>query len=315
MTNRESALWQVSILFSRTISLNFGNQRRAAPRRLVCGGVRESKLTSQLGYSNVGRMKPVPTKPRYLVLADLLRAQIESGALKSGDRLPSEAELCGTHGVSRGTVVRAIEQLVSNGLVTRRQGSGSFVANRSLHRRAGRLLSFSQMARQDGHDTTQRLHSFRPAEEAEVRQFGVSGPAMLLRRTRLIDEVPCAVHNSIVPASVCARLPALSDGASALEDPRFSLYAHFEEAGLGVHEARERVTARLATQEECALLDVTAPAPVMVVFRASYAADETLIEAVEAVYRADFYTYDTFLARGRHNAGAGLKIVASDAEF
>ena len=81
-------------------------------------------------------MHPVQPMPRYRQLAAFLRGRIEDGALSAGDRLPSEAELCAEHGVSRGTVVRAIAELVSLGLVTRRQGSGSYVASRSLNRKA-----------------------------------------------------------------------------------------------------------------------------------------------------------------------------------
>ncbi|MEO9615239.1 MAG: GntR family transcriptional regulator [Nitratireductor sp.] len=262
-------------------------------------------------------MKPIAAStPRYLVLAEALRARIEGGVLKPGDRLPSEAQLCATSGVSRGTVVRAIEQLVSQGFVTRRQGAGSFVANRSLHRKAGHLLSFSQTARQDGHSSQQRLLAFRNADDAEAQQFGVAAPAYRLERVRLIDGEPCAVHGSVIPAAVCERIGLAGDGAAALlKDPDFSLYARFEAAGLAVREARERVTARLATAAECAVLAVTAPSPVMVVFRTSYAADNLLVEAVEAVYRADFYTYDTHLVRGERHAGSGLRIVAAGADF
>jgi len=61
-------------------------------------------------------------------LAALLGAQIESGALKAGDRLPTEQQLATAHGVSRTVVREAVHQLKSRALVQSRQGSGVFVA-------------------------------------------------------------------------------------------------------------------------------------------------------------------------------------------
>ena len=61
-------------------------------------------------------------------LATLLGAQIESGELSPGDRLPTEQKLSGLHGVSRTVVREAVHQLKSRGLLLSRQGSGVFVA-------------------------------------------------------------------------------------------------------------------------------------------------------------------------------------------
>lgn len=67
-------------------------------------------------------------------LAALLSAQIEGGGLHPGDRLPTEAQLAATYGVSRSVVREAVHQLRSRGLVISRQGAGVFVAPPPLHR-------------------------------------------------------------------------------------------------------------------------------------------------------------------------------------
>ena len=61
-------------------------------------------------------------------LARRLMQQIEGGALKPGDRLPTEAQLAATHGVSRSVVREAVHQVKSRGLLRSRQGSGVYVA-------------------------------------------------------------------------------------------------------------------------------------------------------------------------------------------
>jgi GntR family transcriptional regulator, arabinose operon transcriptional repressor len=65
--------------------------------------------------------------PKYQQVYRALRRDIQSGRLKKGDRLPSEAELVRTFGASRITVGRAVRDLQSAGLVERRAGSGTYV--------------------------------------------------------------------------------------------------------------------------------------------------------------------------------------------
>ena len=67
-------------------------------------------------------------------LAALLGEQIDSGALRPGDRLPTEQRLASAHGVSRTVVREAVHQLKSRQLVIARQGSGVFVAKPSPNR-------------------------------------------------------------------------------------------------------------------------------------------------------------------------------------
>ncbi|MFL5075157.1 MAG: winged helix-turn-helix domain-containing protein, partial [Microvirga sp.] len=61
-------------------------------------------------------------------LATLLAAQVESGSLSPGDRLPTEQQLAQAHGVSRTVVREAVHQLTSRGLLISRQGSGVYVS-------------------------------------------------------------------------------------------------------------------------------------------------------------------------------------------
>ena len=81
---------------------------------------------------------PVPTRLVAERLSDrlaaLLGAQIDSGALRPGDRLPTEARLALAHGVSRTVVREAVHQLKSRQLVVARQGSGVFVTEPAPNR-------------------------------------------------------------------------------------------------------------------------------------------------------------------------------------
>ncbi|MBL8317017.1 MAG: FadR family transcriptional regulator [Burkholderiaceae bacterium] len=76
------------------------------------------------------RAGPEPLHPERLSdrLAQRLMQQIEGGAWKPGDRLPTEAQLAAAHGVSRSVVREAVHQIKSRGLLRSRQGSGVYVS-------------------------------------------------------------------------------------------------------------------------------------------------------------------------------------------
>jgi GntR family transcriptional regulator len=252
---------------------------------------------------------PAPS-PRYRALAETLRARIADGTHPPGSQLPTEADLATVFAVSRGTVVKAIDQLVAEGIVTKRQGAGSFVSMPSLHRRSARLISFTETVTAQGRHASQRLLQYREAEEGEARAFGVTQPAVMLVRLRYVDGVPCAIHRSLVPSAVMGLLPTAMLGQLLQGgESNFSLYAAFEAAGLIVQRAAEHISARLATAEEAAALHVRRPASLIVVVRRSFGVEGQLIEAAEAIYHADYYSYDLELVRGAaHDAPHRLRL-------
>ncbi|MGC9064645.1 MAG: GntR family transcriptional regulator, partial [bacterium] len=67
--------------------------------------------------------------PIYAKIAETLREEIKNGTLKPGDQLPTEEELCNFYNVSRGTIRKALSLLESEGIISRRQGVGSFVGS------------------------------------------------------------------------------------------------------------------------------------------------------------------------------------------
>ena len=65
--------------------------------------------------------------PQYRKLYELLRKHILSGIYEEGSLLPSENELCIAHGLTRPTVRHALDALVNDGLIIKKQGKGSIV--------------------------------------------------------------------------------------------------------------------------------------------------------------------------------------------
>ena len=231
-------------------------------------------------------------RPLYLQLVDWLREDIASKA--PGERIDSEPRLAERFGVSRFTVTRAIEILVDEGLVSRRQGLGSFVAAPALKRAPSYLLSFTEAVSAQGRVSTQRLLGFGPTPWRDTLPYESETPLIRLDRLRLVDRIPTAIHRSIVSAEIAERVGLTHKVASS---PRFSLYRLFHEAGLIIKHGVETLRARAAMPEETDLLRLGDDRVVMAVHRQTYAADGAVLDAVDAVYDARRYTYQAEIRR------------------
>jgi len=124
--------------------------------------------------------------PRYYEIEQVLRARV--AALRPGDLVPSDAELCEEFGVSRMTARNAMQRLQQEGLVQRIPGRGTFVAERPVHRQAGSLISFTDEMRRRGRRPSSRvLRSLvRPATVDEAARLAVDRVVELVR-LRLAD--------------------------------------------------------------------------------------------------------------------------------
>jgi len=238
-------------------------------------------------------------RPLYSQLVDRLRRDIEGKA--PGERIESETQLTKRFGVSRFTVTRAIEILVDEGLINRRQGLGSFVAAPTLKRAPSYLLSFTEAIAAAGRSSSHRLLSFGPGPWRESLPYPAEEPLVGLDRLRLVDGAPTAIHRSVIALSVAQRI-GLTTGLAAL--PNFSLYRLFDEAGLYAARGAESLRARAATGEEAKLLRLPkGEAPVVMwVRRQTRSSDGTLLDVVDAVYDARRYAYEAEIRRDREPA-------------
>ena len=111
--------------------------------------------------------------PLYEQLLSYLRLMIQIGQLKPGDRLIPENELCTILQVSRTTVRQAMDQLVSDGLIVRYKGRGSFVASPKMKRPIHYLYNFTENIRELGATPSSLVLSAQVeiADEALIHQL------------------------------------------------------------------------------------------------------------------------------------------------
>jgi len=234
-------------------------------------------------------------RPLYLQLVDWLREDVS--IRQPGAHIESEPQLARRFGVSRFTVTRAIEILVRDGLLTRRQGLGTFVAPPRLRRAPTYLRSFTEAMATEGRTATHRLLDFALINSAAGFNFPYAKgtPLLRLERLRLVDGAPLAVHNSVLNANI-ALAAGLTKAIAA--DPHFSLYRLFRNAGVVIERGVETLQARLATRREAQLLELDKSLVVITAHRETYAENGSLVDVNDAVHDARGYAYETEIRRG-----------------
>ena len=129
----------------------------------------------------------------YAQLVGIIKRNISTGVLAVGDLLPSEAELCRALNISRNTVRQAIGELEDEGLVVRKRGRGTFVADPSSHRRGVRY-SFTTEVSSMGKEPSSTLVDFEvttpPAIVCEKMELREGTPVYCFTRIRNVDGEP-----------------------------------------------------------------------------------------------------------------------------
>jgi GntR family transcriptional regulator len=222
--------------------------------------------------------------PLYLQLARSLREHISSGGIDPGSALPSERDLSEMAGLSRVTVRKGIGQLIEEGVLVRKQGSGTFVARR-IETSGGKLSSFSAEARARGEDPgviwINRAYAQATEEEAAALQIGATVRVARLGRVRLAGGEPLAIEHAVVPADFLPDLDILKD----------SLYQALDQHGFRPVAGRQRVRASLATPTEAGILCVEQNSEVLRIERKTWVASGRIVEFTRSVYRGDRYEF------------------------
>jgi GntR family transcriptional regulator len=229
-----------------------------------------------------GRVKPVATK-QSLVRDELLSMLDE---LRVGDAIPSERRLAASLSVSRPTLRQAIDELVREGLLVRRHGSGTYVAEAKIALPLT-MTSFSEdMARRGMRPSSQVLTFEAISAGAKLGQRLRISPAeqvWRIRRLRLADEETMAIEFLHVPTRVVPRLTGEDlEGHSFYELLR-------ERFGVVVASGVQTIEPTVTSEDEAEILGVPLHAPAFLFERITESERGEVVEFVRSVYRGDRY--------------------------
>ena len=223
-------------------------------------------------------------QPLYQQLQRGLRAAIENGVIGPDDALPPERDLAEMLSVSRITVRKAIDELVEDGLLIRKQGSGTFVSNR-VEKNFAKLTSFSEDMRARGREPRSvwlnKAEGTVNPEESLTLRSSPGTPVFRFHRIRYADDAPMALEYATVLA---ACLPSVD----AVET---SLYEALEQTGNRPMRALQRLRAVLLTAEQAKLLKAQESDAGLLVARVGYLKDGRAVEYSQSYYRGDIYDF------------------------
>ncbi len=237
---------------------------------------------------------PEASEPKYYAVKRHLLEFI--GSLEPGAAVPTERELAAEMRTSRTTVRQALTELVVEGRLVRRQGSGTYVAEPKITWPLY-LASFTEQVKASGFTpsaevlATQRIAA--TAELAHALWLPARAPVYRIERLRFADAFPVAVETSWLPAE---RFPGLTRQIRA----HASLHATLGELyDTRLHTGEEWIETAPATPREAAPLRVDVGTPMLIVSRQNFDSAGVPVELGRTWFRSDRITLVTHLASQR----------------
>ena len=217
-----------------------------------------------------------------------LRARLAEliAAMSPGEPLPAERDLARELGVARMTLRRAVDAMVAEALLVRRQGAGTFVAPAKVaHRLSANSFSADMRARglRPGSRTLEARRAPAGVMLAALLEVPPGAPVLHVRRLRLADGEPMAVEDLHVPADLA---PGLT-GADLEDRSYYELLA--ERFGHRIASGTQTAEAALTSSEDAAALGVEPGAPAFCFERTCRVDGGRVAEFVRSIYRGDRY--------------------------
>lgn len=241
--------------------------------------------------------------PRYRVIADALRQEIESGALAPGSKLATELELTERFNASRNTIRDAVRSLVSRGLVVTRPGQGTYVTERidpfvtTLSADAetgfggGEGTSYlTEVSRADRKPTTTMPRVELQAATGDIAaRLSVDPGTQLISRhqQRFINNTPWSLQTSFYPMDFVTRGATL---LVSVEDLRMGAVRYIEETlALKQTGYRDWITVRAPDTNETAFFRIPGDGrvPVYEIFRTAFDQNLKPMRLTVTVFPAD----------------------------
>lgn len=212
-------------------------------------------------------MSAVAPGPLYRLIREELVRRLDAGELRPGDRLPSEPRLAREMGVSIGTIRKAIDGLVAEGLLVRQQGRGTFAAR---HTPELANFRFFRLVDAEGRrvlpEPVEEEVSARPADRREARLLGLEAEAevVVIERLRAIHGRPAALETIIVPSAL---MPGLAEDRPLPN----ALYPHYQDRhGVSVVRAEDRLSATAADEVAARRLGIPRGTPLLMAERLAF---------------------------------------------
>ncbi|MFD1429527.1 MULTISPECIES: GntR family transcriptional regulator [Lacticaseibacillus] len=230
--------------------------------------------------------------PVYIQIHNQIRQDIEAGKWQIGDRIPSERDLAQSFSVSRMTLRQAIQTLVDEGILERRIGAGTYVANQKVQERVSGVTSFTDLMLAQGKVPSSKTISYHVAKpslsESEKLKLNDGDQILRMERIRFADEVPICFEVATVPYD-------LVKDFSKSEVTKSFYHALEKKGGFHIGGASQTVSAMLASERIAEYLDIKRGEAILRLRQISLLQDGRPFEYVRTQYVGERFEF--FLER------------------
>lgn len=231
--------------------------------------------------------------PLYHQIKEDLRARIEEGEWLPGKLIPPEKELCDEYEVSKITVLEAIKGLVGEGLLYRKQGKGTFVAEPKLEQSLNRFYSFTESIRQKGFELDRRILKVEiiEADKHVAKHLDIKKGEKIteIERLRLVNGEPLYLETIMIPVKLCPNLHLKDIGSKSLNDILRNEYK------IPLIRGRECFEPIVIDDYEAQMLGVKDGVPALLLEHTTYTTKNRVVLFSKGIMRGDRCRYYTEL--------------------
>lgn len=234
---------------------------------------------------------------KYIIISNDIRNKILKGDYVANQQIPFEKDLCVQYGVSKMTVKKAVDILVTEGLVIKRRGSGTFVKDlnpEEIERVAMANQFRGTTALNPGKKVVSKILNFSvikvPEQVAKKLNISLDSFVYDIFRVRYIDDKPSVMEKMYMPIDL---IPGIKE-----KNIKESIYEYIENnLNLKIQSAHRTVSARKATDFEAKELGLKKDDPVAVAEQVGYLDTGSAFEFSTSVHRYDEFSVEIVLTR------------------
>ncbi len=241
-----------------------------------------SNISTQKGDSE-------QAQPLYQKVEEYIKNQINSGEMTPGDLILSEPRLSKELEVSIGTVKKALDNLVWQGLLYRHQGKGTFVSRIDFNNSLFRFFSYADEKGKEVRIrkfTTERWLGKGPSSICELLEVDEDTELVFLERIGHINHQPTFIENSWWVASM---VPDLEKEETHIPDLFYALIV--DQYQIPIIRAEETLTAEACDDSTAEKLNVKKDSPIVVLNRSTFTIADKIVEIRTTKGRADQFSY------------------------
>lgn len=237
---------------------------------------------------------PGADKPLFAQLKNIIKQEISMEKYKQGDRIPGERQLAEIYGISRMTARQSLNELVQEGLLIKKQGSGYYVATIPLENNLDRLQGLIEELVQQNKDfdveVVRTEYVNAPSKVSRALELGSDNNVFLMVRRVILEGSPLAVDYTYLPIAV-------GELVKGLDIKKQVLYHYLELNGYHITDALQTISAGQLMPTETVTLGRPQGYPILLIDRTAYVEGNRPLVYSHTLYLSDRYHYSLRLKR------------------